>query len=173
MSVTAAMRVDSENPGHTIVSVLVGRNAGARGHAGTLTFRSDEMRDLGTCDAEGRLVIPFEMIDNRSDAITMPAPNTYNDPLEVLLELVTSTCEVDDVTIGYGGNDPLVPTWYAYAYWYSPSNQPPEDGRWEIEATGPTLRAVLAQVIGHPRFGQWATATGGRPRVRGPRVDAL
>lgn len=65
--VTAAMRVDWENPGHTGVTVFVGRNPGARGHSGSLVFRSDELTELGGMDGEGRLVIPFEMIDNRSD----------------------------------------------------------------------------------------------------------
>lgn len=63
--VSAAMRVDSENREHTTVTVFAGRNPGARGHSGTLTFRTDELEDLGTIDIEGRLVIAFEMIDNR------------------------------------------------------------------------------------------------------------
>lgn len=88
------------------------------------------------------------------ETIGVLRPNTYTDPLERLLELVTDTIDGDDLCIGYGGNDPIVPKWYIYAYWYAPGNAPPEDGRWEIEATGPTLRAVLAQVVGHPRFGQ-------------------
>ncbi len=41
-----AFREDSRNPGHTQVSVFIGRNVGARGHAGVLTMRTDEWDEL-------------------------------------------------------------------------------------------------------------------------------
>jgi hypothetical protein len=62
--VTAGIRVDSQNPGHTTISVFVGRNPGARGHAGTLTLRTDEWHQLGTLDADGRLIITFDGIED-------------------------------------------------------------------------------------------------------------
>lgn len=43
---TVTFRVDDANPGHTTLSVFVGRTPGARGHAGTLTLRTDELAAL-------------------------------------------------------------------------------------------------------------------------------
>lgn len=60
--VTAALRVVDSNPGHTRVQVFVGRNTGGRGSAGTLTFRTDEWRELGTPDSDGRLVVAFDQL---------------------------------------------------------------------------------------------------------------
>lgn len=45
-SVTCMLRVDDTNPGHTWVTLFVGRNPSARGHAGTLAFRTDELAEL-------------------------------------------------------------------------------------------------------------------------------
>ena len=61
--VTAAVRLDSANPGHAKVSVFVGRNEGARGHSGTLTFRTDEWAELGRIDSDGRLVVTFDILE--------------------------------------------------------------------------------------------------------------
>ncbi len=44
--VSVGWRVDEQNPGHTKVSVFIGRNPGARGHAGQLTIRTDEWEEL-------------------------------------------------------------------------------------------------------------------------------
>lgn len=44
--VTCVLRVDQTNPGHTWASIFVGRNPGARGHAGVLAFRTDELAEL-------------------------------------------------------------------------------------------------------------------------------
>lgn len=41
-SVTLLFREVSRNPSHVRVSVFVGRNVQARGHAGVLTLRTDE-----------------------------------------------------------------------------------------------------------------------------------
>lgn len=60
--VTAAIRVDTQNAEHTMISVFVGRNEGARGHAGNLVLRTDELDQLGTRDSEGRLVVAFETL---------------------------------------------------------------------------------------------------------------
>jgi len=55
--VTIYLREDDRNPGHTRVSVFVGRHAGARGHSGVLIMRTDEwdeivdkLRDGDPCD---------------------------------------------------------------------------------------------------------------------------
>jgi len=55
--VTIWFREDDRNPGHTRVSVFVGRYVGARGHSGVLTLRTDEwdeivgkLRDGDPCD---------------------------------------------------------------------------------------------------------------------------
>lgn len=39
-------RLASENPAHVRVQVFAGRNPGARGNAGTLTFRVDEWDEM-------------------------------------------------------------------------------------------------------------------------------
>lgn len=44
--VTVGIRVDDRNVAHTRVSVFVGRNEDARGHAGHLVLRTDEWDDL-------------------------------------------------------------------------------------------------------------------------------
>lgn len=67
--VSAGLRVDSENPGHAVVSVFVGRTPGARGHAGTLTLRTDELTDLGHLNSDGQLVVAFDWIER-------PCPST-------------------------------------------------------------------------------------------------
>lgn len=65
-TVTLALRRDSQNPGHTKVSVFSGRNEGARAHSGTLTFRTDELAELagvGCFDAKtGQLKLEFEIL---------------------------------------------------------------------------------------------------------------
>lgn len=65
-TVRLALRRNSQNPGHTTLSVFAGRNEGARGHAGTLTFRTDELAELagiGCFDAlTGRLNLEFEIL---------------------------------------------------------------------------------------------------------------
>lgn len=43
---TVTFRVDHANPAHVTLSVFVGRTEGARARAGTLTLRTDEVRDL-------------------------------------------------------------------------------------------------------------------------------
>lgn len=60
--VTAALRLDSVNPGHVIMSVFIGRNIGARGHSGTLTLRTDEWHELGDL-VDNRLLVEFELLD--------------------------------------------------------------------------------------------------------------
>lgn len=59
--VKAAIRVDDRNPGHTTISVFIGRNEGARGHSGRLVVRTDELDELGVLDG-GRLVIAFDVL---------------------------------------------------------------------------------------------------------------
>lgn len=75
------------------------------------------------------------------------------DALETLLDLVLETIELDDLIICNGG-DPNVPPWFIFAYYNTPMNAPPEDGYWEIDVKGETLREALCAVIAHPRFGQ-------------------
>jgi hypothetical protein len=74
------------------------------------------------------------------------------DHIQVLLDMVED--EIPDILISNGGGDPNVPPWYAMAYWYEPSNAPPEDGHWELDVTGLTLRELLCNIIAHPRFVQ-------------------
>lgn len=74
------------------------------------------------------------------------------DHLQTLLDLVMD--EIPDIIISSGGGDPITPPWYAFAYWYEPSNLPPEDGHWEIDERANSLRELLCQIIAHPRFGQ-------------------
>lgn len=50
--VRMALRVDDTNPGHTWVSVFVGRTPGARGYAGQLCLRTDEFCELMVSAAE-------------------------------------------------------------------------------------------------------------------------
>lgn len=52
--VTCTYSVVEQNPGHTRLSVYVGRTPGARGHAGVITLRTDEYEALRDGD---RLVI--------------------------------------------------------------------------------------------------------------------
>lgn len=66
--VTCGMRVDSSNEAHTMVSVFVGRNEGARGHSGNLVFRTDEWREIckrfiGAHGRSGKLVIEFDAME--------------------------------------------------------------------------------------------------------------
>jgi hypothetical protein len=64
--VSCAVRVISRNAGHVHVAVWAGRNEGARGNAGTLTFRTDEWFELvdaaGGIDSSGRLVLRFDVL---------------------------------------------------------------------------------------------------------------
>lgn len=65
--VSTAIRVDEHGPGHTHVSVFAGRNEGARGHAGVLTFRTDEWDELvregvGLDGHSGKLVLVFDAL---------------------------------------------------------------------------------------------------------------
>ena len=76
------------------------------------------------------------------------SPKQTPDTLQVLLDLVTETIDPSDLIISNG------PPWYCFAYFYAPSSAPPEDGWWEIDVKGDTLREVLCSVIAHPRFGQ-------------------
>ena len=46
LPVTVGLRENARSPGHTLVSVFVGRRRGARGHAGELTLRTDEWDEL-------------------------------------------------------------------------------------------------------------------------------
>lgn len=46
--VKLAFRVDERGPGHTKVSVFVGRQVGSRGHSGQLVFRTDEWDELSS-----------------------------------------------------------------------------------------------------------------------------
>lgn len=59
--VTAGLRVDSRNEGHVTLSVFVGRNEGARGHSGRITLRADEWREFGHVDADGKLIVAFDL----------------------------------------------------------------------------------------------------------------
>lgn len=66
--VSAAIRCDEQGPGHTKVSVFVGRTEGARGHSGVLTFRTDEWLELcqegvGLDGHHGKLVIVFDVLE--------------------------------------------------------------------------------------------------------------
>lgn len=77
------------------------------------------------------------------------------DTLETLLNLVLDTCGESEVAIGNGGrNNPANPLeeWYLYACWRIPSGGPIEDGEWEIDVHGATLRDVLCKAIAHPKF---------------------
>lgn len=66
--VSAMLRVDSENPGHTTVTVFAGRNPGARGHSGTLVFRTDEWNELieRGMTSGGTVVLEFDLIGDRN-----------------------------------------------------------------------------------------------------------
>lgn len=79
-------------------------------------------------------------------------PPRRTDPLQVLIDLCEAHCE--DFLISNGGGDPNVPRWYALGYFYAPHDIPPEDGRWEIDVQGQTMREVLCAFIADPRFGQ-------------------
>ena len=61
--VTCMLRVDEVNSAHVHLSMFVGRNDGARGHAGTLVLRTDEWNELlrfGMRDVE-HVAINFEV----------------------------------------------------------------------------------------------------------------
>lgn len=53
-AVMVGLRCDHRNPGHTIVSVFVGRNEDARGPSGALRFRTDEFDELFGPIADGQ-----------------------------------------------------------------------------------------------------------------------
>lgn len=56
-AVRVGLRVDDRNPGHVHVSVFAGRNPGARGHAGKVTFRSDEWDEIMARYGSGPFVL--------------------------------------------------------------------------------------------------------------------
>ena len=70
--VRAGIRTDTQNPGHTRLSVFVGRIEGSRGHAGVLTLRTDEMRELGHVNADGKWVIEFDMMRPLKQVVREP-----------------------------------------------------------------------------------------------------
>ena len=66
LPVTVGMRENTRGPGHTDVSVFVGRTRGSRAHAGEITLRTDEWDELrDRCGGDGDLVevcSPFEQM---------------------------------------------------------------------------------------------------------------
>lgn len=59
--VTMGLRVDDANPGHTRLSVFVGRNPGARGHAGHLVLRTDEWDEIRTAVEDATAILRGEV----------------------------------------------------------------------------------------------------------------
>ena len=69
---TVTFRVDHANAGHVTLTVFVGRNPGARGRAGQLVLRTDELVELlpdpGSADVLARL--------GAGDQLTLRGPIT-------------------------------------------------------------------------------------------------
>lgn len=66
--VTATIRVVNRNAAHVTLAVFVGRQEGSRGHAGTLTLRTDEYDQLGHVDTDGNWVVRFSGTPNAEDS---------------------------------------------------------------------------------------------------------
>lgn len=55
---TIHLRIDDANPGHTRLSVFVGRNPGARCHSGQIVLRTDEWEQLlGYINEDGKIQV--------------------------------------------------------------------------------------------------------------------